>query len=179
MTLAFILIFAALLSLAVLFRAARGRSLPLSPSTDIREQIRSVDLEAFRNLMSPDDDEFLRTNLSRRQFRSVQRARFLAAVQYVNCVAGNAAVLLRLGESARSSSDAAVVAAGQELVDAALRLRLYSLMVVIKLYAGAVMPGVKLSPAAIADRYQHMSGLVGRLSRMHYPSRTARIPASL
>jgi hypothetical protein len=179
MTVALALIFCALLSLGVLFLAARGRFLRRNELTDIREQIRSVDLEAFRNLMSPDDEEFLRTNLPPRQFRSVQRARFLAAAQYVNCVAGNAAVLLRLGESARSSSDAAVAAAGQELVDAALRLRLYSLMVVIKLYAGAVMPGVKLSPAAIADRYQHMSGLVGRLSRMHYPSRTARIPAAL
>ena len=99
--------------------------------------------------MSPDDEEFLRTHLPPRQFRSVQRARFLAAVQYVNCVAGNAAVLLRLGESARSSSDAAVVAAGQELVDAALRLRVYSLMVVIKLYFGVVLPGVKLSPARL------------------------------
>ena len=179
MTVALTLILASLVSLGVLFYAARGRFLRRNEVADIRDQIRSVDLEAFRNLMSPDDEEFLRANLPPRQFRSVQRARFLAAVQYVNCVAGNAAVLLRLGESARSSSDAAVVAAGQELVDAALRLRLYSLMVVIKLYFGVVLPGVKLSPAAIADRYQHMSGLVGRLSRMHYPSRTARIPASL
>lgn len=179
MIVALILIFGALVSLGVLFLAAKGRFLQAKDLSDIGEQIRSVDLEAFRNLMNPDDEEFLRTNLSPRQFRSVQRARFLAAVQYVNCVAGNAAVLLRLGESARSSSDAAVVAAGQELVDAALRLRVYSLMVVIKLYFGVVMPGVKLSPALIADRYQHISGLVGRLGRMHFPSRTARIPSSL
>jgi hypothetical protein len=179
MTLAFILIFAALVSLGVLFFAARGRSLRRNDLSDISSQIRGVDLEAFRNLMRPEDADFLRANLRPRQFRSVQRARFLAAAQYVNCVAANAAVLLRLGESARASAEPAIAAAGQELVDAALRLRVYSLLVLIKLYFGVVLPGVKLSPAAIADRYQHMSGLVGRLSRMHYPSRTARIPASL
>ena len=179
MTLLFILVAASLFSLAFLFLAAKGRLFPANDLSDIPTQVKSVDLEAFRNLMSADDEEYLRASLPARQFRSVQRARFLAAAQYVNCVATNAAILLRLGEAARSSSDAAIAAAGQELVDTALRLRLYSLMVVGKLYVGAVMPGVKLSPAAIADRYQHMSGLVGRLSRMHYPSRTARIPASL
>jgi hypothetical protein len=179
MIILYILVFAAVASLAVLFLAARGRSLRRRDLTDISSQVRSVDLEAFRNLMNPDDEDYLRSNLPPGQFRAVQRKRCLAAAQYVNCVAANAAILLRLGESARSSSDAAVAAAGQELVDTALRLRLYSLMVVTKLYFGAVLPGVKLSPAAIADRYQHMSGLVSQLSRMHYPSRTARIPASL
>jgi hypothetical protein len=179
MILASILIFTALFSLVILFRAARGRSLRGKDLTDIGSLVQGVDLEAFRNLMSPEETDFLRANLRPRQFRSVQRARLLAATQYLNCVAANASVLLRLGESARTSAEPAIVTAGQELVDAALRLRLYSLLVLIKLYLGVVLPGVRLSPAAIVDRYQHMSGLVGRLSRMHYPSRTARIVASL
>jgi hypothetical protein len=179
MILTLVLIFGAFFALAFLLRAAKGRPLHAEGLTEVSAQVRPVDVLAFRNLVDPREEDYLRARLPARAFRKVQRKRLLAAIAYVTCVAENAAILLRLGEAARSSADPEVVTAGQELVDAALRLRLYSLLVIPKLYLGVAFPSVPFSPAAIADKYQHVTGLVGQLGRMHYPSRTARISAAL
>ena len=179
MILTLILICVAICSLAFLVWAAKGNPWHGEGLSTVSAQVCPVDVLAFRNLVDPREEEYLRARLPVREFRKVQRKRLLAAISYVTCVAQNAAILLRLGEAARTSSDPEVVAAGQELVDAALRLRLYSLLVVPKLCLGVAFPAVPLSPAAIADKYQHVTGLVSQLGRMHYPSRTARISAAL
>src|SRR5215467_2346300 len=103
--------------LAILWFAVRGRSAAVTDLSDIERLTKPVDLEAFRNLVDPEEEEYLRSNLSAADFRSVQRERLLAAVDYMTGVSRNAAVLLRLGELARRSSDAEVAVAGQDLVN--------------------------------------------------------------
>ena len=90
-----ILVLVALLALLSLLWLARGRSLAAALEHPA-EHIRAVDVDAFRNLVDPDEEEFLRTSLPPAEFRRIQRERLRAAVEYVSCAAQNAAILLRL-----------------------------------------------------------------------------------
>ncbi len=46
-------------------------------------QLIPVDLEAFENLTDPEEEQYLRANLSPAEFRGVQRSRIRAAKMYV------------------------------------------------------------------------------------------------
>jgi hypothetical protein len=174
---AYILLFAAAALFAVWLGAAKGHSLSLARTTP--REILPVDLVAFRNLMDPSEEEYLRQSLSPAMFRAVQRRRLLAAVDYIACVKNNASALLTIGEAARLSSDPQVAVAGRQLVDEALQLRLYAFAVIAKFYVAVLLPGLKISPAAVADRYQNVAGIVGTLRRLQYPNRASRIPAAI
>jgi len=140
---------------------------------------RPVDIDAFRNLVDPVEEDFLRENLPPGEFRAIQRERLRAAVEYVSCAAHNAAILVRLGEAARLSLDPKIVEAGQQLLDTALRLRLNALLATIRLYLGIALPGAHLSAGRLVDNYQHLSSLAGQLVYMQYPARASRLPAIL
>jgi hypothetical protein len=174
-----ILVVVSLVTLGLLLHAARGRSAPVSKLEDLAGNTRPVDLEALRNLVDPAEEEFLRANLPVNEFCIIRRARLRAAVEYVRRAAHNAAILLRLGEAARQHSDSGIATAGQQLVDSALRLRLYSLGVLARLYIGIALPRLRLSPAGILESYQQLSGLAARLAVMQNPARAARVAAVL
>jgi hypothetical protein len=152
------------LSVPVIIRLAKDRGTP--PRLD---QIRSVDLEAFRNLMDPEEEEYLRLNLSPADFRRIQRERLRAAVEYIQCAAFNAAVLMRFAEAARRSSDPATVQAAAKLIDNAIRLRTYAFQAVPKLYLAMVFPGRRFSPARVAESYEQMTRQVVLLG-LQYPT---------
>lgn len=147
----------------------------LMDEEELSKQIRAVDLDAFRNLTDPEEEEFLRTNLPAPEFRAIQRQRLRAAIDYVGGVSHNAALLLQLGQTARRSPDARIAEAGRRLVDNALRLRLYSVLAICKLCLRIAFPGAVLQPAGIVDRYQQMTEGAAQLGRLQYPSRGALI----
>jgi hypothetical protein len=179
MIVALILVLVSCATLGLLLYVARGRSAAVSRLEDLAGNTRPVDLEAFRNLIDPQEEEFLRLHLPRDEFCAVRRERLRAALDYVACAAHNAAVLLRLGEAARLSPDPKIAAAGHQLVDRALRLRLYSLLAVFTLYVGIALPRLRFSPAELLESYQHLSGLAARLAVMQNPARAARVAAVL
>lgn len=174
-----VLIVIAILALAFFFGMLRGRASAIAAVSDLRGQVRSVDLAAFRNLVDPDEEDYLRQHLPRGEFRVIQRERLRAALDYVQCVAANSAVLLRLGEAARRNEDPQVSAAGQELVNSALQLRVYALLAQGKLCAGILVPGLRISPARISDSYEHLTAAFSRLGRLQNAPGTHRIAATL
>lgn len=179
MILTSILVVLSLLALTLVLFVARGRSASVTRLEDLAGKTRPVDIEAFRNLIDPDEEEFLRANLLPAEFRTVQRERLRATLDYVRCASRNAAVLLRLGEAARRSADPGVARAGQQLVDSALRLRLYAALSTSKLYVGIVLPGARLSPARLVESYQHLSGVASQLALMQQPARATLLTAVL
>jgi hypothetical protein len=170
---------ASLLLLALLLWAARGQSTAVNNLDDLVGRARPVDLEAFRNLIDPEEEEFLRAQLPRREFRAVQRERLRAALEYVHYTAHNAAVLLRLGEAAANSADHAIAVAGRRMIDSALRLRLYAVLCTVKLYIGVALPGARLSTGRLVESYQQLSGLASQLALMQHPARAARLSSIL
>lgn len=173
------LVVAALAAVVFLLRVARGQSAALENLEELPQRTQPVDLDAFRNLIDQAEEEYLRTQLPPREFRRLQRDRMRAALEYVERAAQNAAILVRLGEAARRSPEAEVAQAAQELVDNALRLRLYALLAEAKLRMRILLPGARLSSAPLLDRYQNLTDAVARLSRAQKPSFAGRISAAL
>ena len=165
-----ILVGFALLAMGALIMAARGRSGTVTDVAELEGKLRPVDLLAFRNLVAAEEEEFLRSNLPAKVFRVVQKERIGAAVEYVQCVAQNASLLLRLGEAARASADPEIANAGRELVESALRIRIYALSAAMKLRARRVLPGLSVSPSAVSSSYENLTGLVSRLGRLQHRS---------
>jgi hypothetical protein len=99
MILAFFIAFFSLAVLIVLLLLTRGYSKSIHELAELAGQTRPVDIEAFRNIIDPSEEDFLRANLPASELRAVQRQRLLAAAEYVGNVAHNAALLLRLGQA--------------------------------------------------------------------------------
>jgi hypothetical protein len=133
------------------------------------EHLQAVDLEAFRNLMDPDEEAYLRDHLQPRDFRRIQRERLRAAVEYLTGAAHNAAVLMRLGEAARTDPDPATAAAAEKLIANAVQLRLYALQAIPKLYVAMVLPGRRVAPMRVAESYELMTRQVVLLG-LRYPA---------
>lgn len=179
MILPFSLIFVALAILMLLLYVEGGQNSAVNDLDDLAGRTRPVDLEAFRNLVDPREEDFLRDHLLPQQFRSVQRQRLRAAREYIRNTAHNATFLLRLGEAAMRSPDPRIAQAGKQLIHSALRLRAYSLLSCAKLYVRTLFPEARLSYGELADNYQHLSALASQLALIQHPTQAARLSALL
>jgi len=171
MIITLILALAALVALLSSVRLTKGRALTPEILENPAKHIRAVDVEAFRNLVDPDEEEFLRTNLPPVEFRRIQRERLRAAVEYVSCAAQNAAILMRVADAGRRSADPATAEAAEKLVDNAIRLRLYASLAIPRLYLGMILPGAHIAPVRIAESYEQMTRLFVLLGCLQYPTR--------
>ena len=157
MTISIILVIFGVFTLLWLIRRAKGQYLTTKLEDHPARQIRLVDVEAFRNLVDPAEEEYLRIQLPPAVFRRIQRRRLRAAIDYVSCAARNAALLLNIAEAARRSSDPATVATAERLIDNAIRLRLYALRVIPRLYIAMLLPMRGLTAVPFADRYEQVA----------------------
>ena len=179
MTFAVVLVAFAILGILLLWRFTSSSSTAVRRLDDIVGHTRPVDVLAFRNLIDPDEELFLRANLPPAEFRSIQRERMRAALEYVQGAAANAAVLLQVGQLAAQSPDFRIAQAGQQLLDDAVRVRLYSLLAITKLYVRIAVPEANLSPVRLVERYERLSTLAGDLVAVQEPARAAQIAAAL
>jgi hypothetical protein len=167
------LILVLIAGLALIFFLVRIRGFRLTPieSSKLADHLLAVDLDAFRNLVDPDEEQYLREHLPPAEFRSIQRQRLRAALDYVAGVSHNAEILLHFGQAARLSPDPRVAEAARQLVDDAVRLRLYALVAAAKLCARIAFPGNVLGPVGIVDSYQSVSHRAALLGRLQNPAK--------
>ena len=133
----------------------------LQPETG---QLTAVDLEAFENLTDPEEEQYLRKNLSSAEFRRVQRTRLRAAKMYVAALSQNAVVLVAVGQSARSNADPAISATGQEIMERAIRLRIWCLLSMVRMDAAFIFPA-HLSPSrSLANQYMQVTYMAANLT---------------
>jgi len=140
-------------------------------SSKVTDRLRVVDLEAFRNLVDPVEEQYLRDHLPPREFRAIQRQRMRAALDYVAGVSHNAAILLQVGHRARTSTDPRVAEAGRQLVDEAVRLRLYSIVAGAKLCTRIAFAGGGRDSLGLVESYQTMSHRAALLGRLQDPAK--------
>jgi hypothetical protein len=143
-----IVIALALGALAVFYLALHNRQ------KSSKQKIQPVDVPALLTLLDRQDEEFLRSQLSRRRFTRLKRRRILVTFRYVGRISANTAVVMRLGESARLSSDPEVAQAAVQVTELASQIRLQCLFALAKLSAEFVMPSLQLTPAKLAPAYQ-------------------------
>src|SRR5579863_7869830 len=171
MTIALLLAGAGLVGLFLILYLARGLQTKGGDLDELVAQLRPIDMNAFRNLIDEREEEYLRGHVPGREFRSIHRQRRLAAVEYVWWAARNTSILMSLGEAARQSPDPTVAAAANKLIENALRLRLYALQAVPRMYLSMLFPSAGKAPQFVAETYDAMVRQAVVLGCLRHPAR--------
>lgn len=179
MTLALVLVIAAAFALVLILGVTVSRSLQISGGSALARRIEPIDIEAFRNLVSPAENEYLRRRLPAGEFRRVQRERLRATAAYIRVASRNAAVLVAVGQSALKSGDASTADAARQLVDNALLLRRNATLALLRTYTAIAWPQAGLAGAPVLNGYERLSGSAMRLGRLQNPTVPVRISANL
>ena len=179
MTLALVLVIAAVLALVLILGIAVSTHLQLSPGAALARRIEPIDVEAFRNLVSPAENDFLRRRLPPADLRKVQRERLRATAAYIRVAARNAAVLIAIGQPALTASDTATADAARQLVDNALLLRRNATMALLRIYVALAWPQSGLPAMPIVHGYEQLSSRAMLLGRLQNPAAPVRISANL
>ena len=179
MILAIVLIIAAAFALVVILGVSVSRSLQISHEAHLAEQIEPIDVQAFRNLVDPLEDTYLRERLPASDFRLVRRARLRAAAAYVQTAGKNAAILVRIGQAALTVNDAPTAEAARQLVNSALLLRRNAAFALIRIYVALAWPDSGFAAAPILHHYEQLNGSAMLLGRLQNPAAPVRISATL
>jgi hypothetical protein len=177
MNLAIFLVVSAVLALAVILSVAVSRSLQVKGSSGLGGTIRPIDIDAFRNLINPAEDDYLRRRLPSARFREVRRERLRAMAAYVHVAGRNAAVLVRVGEAALASGDARIAGAARQLVNDALLLRRNATVALARIYLALAWPNSEFAAVRVVDRYEQLSGAAMLLGRLQNPATPVRLSA--
>jgi hypothetical protein len=179
MTILAVIFVAALATFLLMWKVVRGDRAPIDSLDELVGATHPVDLEAFRNLVSRDEERYLRAHLLPEDYRQVQRMRVRAALQYLGAAAHNAKILLRVGEGARHSSDPELAAAGEQLVTTAVAVRLRAIVAMTRLYPGLILPGMGSAGVEILPSYEQLKSSFSRLGAMANPVQASRVAAVL
>jgi|ERR1700733_333799 hypothetical protein len=179
MNLAIILVVAAAVALGIILRLAVTGSLQARGNSGLVATVRPIDVEAFRNLINPAEDDYLRRRLPPTQFRLVRRERLRAMAAYVQVAANNAAVLVRIGQAALASADPRVLGAAQQVVNDALLLRRNTTVALARIYLALAWPNSGFAAVRVVDRYEQLSGAAMLLGRLQNPTVPVRLSALL
>jgi len=179
MTLAIILVLAAAFALVFILGFTVSRSLQVSDGPSLAGKIQPIDVAAFRNLVDPAEDEYLRRRLPASEFRFVRRKRLRAMAAYVQIAGRNAAVLVRMGQTALHTGDPQTEEAARLLVDNALLLRRNAAFALLRIYVAQAWPNSGFAAAPILHGYERLNGSAMLLGRLQNPAAPVRIAAVL
>ncbi len=132
------------------------------------QAFRSLDIEAFRNLVDPAEEAFLRDHLPPKKFREIKRQRAWAAFLYAWEAGRAATALARVGQAAQRSLDPEIAASGVQVTENAFRLRLQSVRVSLRLLTEVLLPGRSSRSLPSLDQYERAAQTLFRLGR--FPS---------
>ncbi len=178
MNLAIVLVIAAATALGIILRLAVSQSLQAKRNSVPAGTIHPIDVEAFRNLINPAEDDYLRRRLPPADFRMVRRERLHAMACYVKVAAANAQVLVCAGEAALATGDPRIAEAARELVNDALLLRRNTTIALARIYFALAWPNSSFAAVRIVDRYERLSGTAMLLGRLQNPAVPVRLAAS-
>ena len=163
---AWILVALAFFALGILvYIAVRSRTRQVDLEKAV-QAFRSLDIEAFRNLVDSGEEAFLRNNLSPKKFREIKRQRAWAALIYAREAGRAAAALAKIGQAAQQSSDPEIAASGIQVAENAFRLRLQTIGACLHLLTEVVLPDLR-SPSLppLVDQYERAAETLFRLGR--------------
>lgn len=117
-------------------------------------QLRKVDIAAFRNLASRDEDLFLRTSLTPRDYRSVRRSRLRAMQEYLLWIAANCSAMIALlrGQAVGAETNLSVAQAARM----ATRIRIMCLGYWCLLWAEYLLPNLNVQPVQLVRKYEDL-----------------------
>jgi len=158
-TLLFVLIaFVLLLSFAYL---AVRRTKGAADVDQALTTVQALDIEAFRNLVDPEEEAFLRARLPAQEFRRIKQERARAALAYVKALSHASLQLARFGDAAQRNPDPAIAASGRQIAESATYLRLRALDARVQLTLSAAFPGLGPRPLGpLLEQYDRAAHLL-------------------
>ena len=164
---AWVLVAVAFFALGILvYVVIRCRTRPVDSEKAV-SAFRSLDIEAFRNLVDSAEGAFLRINLSPRKFREIKRQRAWAALLYAWEAGRAATTLAKVGQAAQRSPDPRIAASGVQLAENAFHLRLQTVRVSLHMLAEILLPDRQSrSIPSLVDQYERASQTLFRLGRV-------------
>jgi len=178
MTLAIVLVIAAILALVFILGVTFSRSLQASKDATLAGELQPLDLLAFRNLVDPAEDDYLRRRLPALEFQRIRRERLRAMAAYVQIAARNAGVLVRMGQAALAANNASTADAARQLVDDALLLRRNAAFALFRIYVAMAWPSSGLAAAPFLNGYEQLNVSAMLLGRLQNPVAPVRISAT-
>jgi len=175
MTIAIILVIAALGTLIVILTFTVSQGLQSSGRTGPATEIRPMDVAAFRNLVDPAEDDYLRRRLPASDFRLVRRERLRAMAAYVQSAKRNAEVLVRIAQNSTLAADAQTAEAARRLEDNAHLLQRNCMFAIVKIYIALAWPNSSLAAAPVLQGYEELNHSAMLLGRLQNPAATMRI----
>jgi len=155
-----IVIILALCAIGLFYTAARSRN------KQARQNIRPIDMKAFRAITDRSDEIFLRRRLPRSEFSRLKRKRIHVTALYVKRMANNAAIVMRMGEMARTSANPDVAQLAAQISETASQIRLQCIIAFAKLSVEFAVPSLQLNPATLEPSYQALRENIATLGRL-------------
>lgn len=166
MNLTYFIVAAAFVALLGVLRLGWARHRQRARTADLANDLVPLDVEAFRNLADPAEDDYLRSHLPRGEYRKVRRVRLQAMATYVRLASRNAAVLAQIGQSALVHPDPVRADAARGMINDAFQLRRNATVALARIYLAIVWPGIGSPVARFQDQYARVGAsamLFGRL----------------
>jgi hypothetical protein len=161
MTATFVFVLVALVLLAAFITFAIRRTRDLPDVDQAATVIQSLDIEAFRNLVDPEEEAFLRARLPPEEFRRIKRERTRVALAYVKALSHASLQFARFGDLAQRSPDPAIAASGKQIANSATYLRLRALDASIQLTLSAAFPRIGPRPLrSLLEQYDRAAYLL-------------------
>jgi hypothetical protein len=158
------ILFVSVLSLHLVWTIIRPGLPQINSLEDWELKHHAVDAEMFRVLLDPAEERYLSRALSPHEFRIFQKRRMALAMKWLNLAGENAAMLMKLGQLAKTESNAELARQAEELIHGALRLRVNLMLAEPCLWLKWVFPGWALTlPAAVETPYQQLLTYPGRM----------------
>lgn len=178
MNLAIVLVIAATAALGIILLLTLTRGRKIKKGSDVARAIRPIDVQAFRNLANPAEDDYLRSQLPSTVFRRVRRERLRAMAAYVEVARINAGLLVTAGEAALASGDPRFAEAALTLVNEALLLQRNAIATLFQIYLAIAWPNSGFAAVRVIDRYEKIGGSAMLLGRLQNPAVAVRLSAT-
>ena len=157
------ILLASVLSLYLVWTIVHPRLPQIKSLEDWEAKNHAVDPETFRALLDPTEEQYLRQSLPAHEFRLFQRKRMALALRWLDLVGENAAMLMKLGQLAKTGADSRLAKEAEDLIHGALRLRVNVMLAEPCLWLKWIFPGWALSLPAVETPYEELRTYLSRI----------------
>ena len=157
------ILLASVLSLYLVWTIFRPGLPQIKSLEDWEAKNHAVDPELFRVLLDPAEESYLRQSLPPHEFRLFQRKRISLALRWLNLVGENAAMLMKLGQLAKVGANPRLAKEAEDLIYAALRLRMNMALAEPCLWLKWLFPGWTFSLPTTEIPYGEVLGYLSRI----------------
>jgi hypothetical protein len=157
------ILLASVLSLYLVWSIVRPGLPQIRSLEDWEANNHAVDPEIFRVLLDPAEERYLSQSLPSNEFRPFQRKRIALALRCLDLVGENAAMLMKLGQLAKTGANPSLAKEAEDLIHGALRLRLNVMLAEPCLWLKWIFPGWALSLPAVETPYEELLTYLSRI----------------